>query len=136
MDKIKSIRASLNAKLAFIDPKITFIANAAFAFLVFLLFMLAPQGWGSLQVSILFKYAGGILSFLVLMGAMVAAGLLPLFTKKLCPSINYMLGFFYFMICLLSFNWGVVVILNVLLVILPWMFLTFLKTDEKVGFGN
>lgn len=125
----------LKGMLGFMTPQITFIVNASFAVVAFLLFIL--QGEHSSLASSMFKYAGGILFFLAFLGLTALSALCPLKNKKLNTGVNYFLIGFMFLTNLLSFHlafhWGTITILMVVLVLLPWALFTMIKKDEEVS---
>lgn len=117
--------------LGFLNPSTSFIVNAAFAVVAFVLFIL--QGDGISVISLLFKYAGGIIGFLVLLGLVVASVAYPLKNNKLCAGVNYFLAGFMLLFNLLGvLHWGIITILLVILILLPWMLFTFLVKDDEV----
>ncbi|MDE6199159.1 MAG: hypothetical protein K2L55_09545 [Muribaculaceae bacterium] len=121
----------IKGMLGFLNPSTSFIANAAFAVVAFVLFIL--QGEGISMVSLMFKYAGGILGFLVLVGLLVAAVAYPLKKNKLCTGVNYfMIGFMLLFNLLSVIPWGIITILLVILILLPWLAFTFLKKDDEI----
>lgn len=125
----------LKGMLGFMTPQITFIVNASFAVVAFLLFIL--QGEHSSLASSMFKYAGGILFFLAFLGLTALSALCPLKNKKLNTGVNYFLIGFMFLTNLLSFHllfhWGIITILMVVLVLLPWALFTMIKKDDEVS---
>ena len=121
----------LKGMLGFMTPQITFIVNATFAVVAFLLFIL--QGEHSSLASSMFKYAGGILFFLAFLGLTALSALCPLKNKKLNTGVNYFLIGFMFLTNLLSIHWGIITILLVVLVLLPWALFTMIKKDDEVS---
>ena len=126
----------LKGMLGFMTPQITFIVNATFAVVAFLLFILQGD-YGFNLAQIMFKYAGGILFFLAFLGLTASSALCPLKNKKLNTGVNYFLIGFMFLTNLLSFHllfhWGIITILMVVLVLLPWALFTMIKKDEEVS---
>lgn len=86
----------LKGMLSFLTPQITFIANAAFAVIVFLFFLLSGfLGESSIShATVLFKTFGGILAFLVLIGLVLGAVLMPMKSGKLCANTNMFIAGF------------------------------------------
>lgn len=121
----------LKGMMGFMTPQITFIINASFAVVAFLLFIL--QGEYSSLASYMFKYAGGILFFLAFLGLTAFSALCPLKNKKLNAGVNYFLIGFMFLTNLLSLHWGIITILLVVLVLLPWALFTMIKKDDEVS---
>lgn len=122
----------LKGMLGFMTPQITFIVNATFAVVAFLLFILQGD-YGFNLAQIMFKYAGGILFFLAFLGLTALSALCPLKNKKLNTGINYFLIGFMFLTNLLSIHWGIITILLVVLVLLPWALFTMIKKDDEVS---
>lgn len=121
----------LKGMLGFLTPNITFIVNACFAVVAFLLFLLQGE-YGINLTSIIFKYAGGILGFIALLGLTVAAVALPLKTNRLAAGINFFIAGFMILFCLFSMHWGILTILNFILILLPWMCFTLIKKGDEV----
>lgn len=128
-DILKQLKDALGG---FLTPQVTFITNAAFAVIAFLLFILQGEHGFNLA-SVMFKYAGGILFFLAFLGLTVASAVGPLKCKKLCTSVNFFLIGFIFLTNLLSIHWGIITILLVVLVLLPWTVFTLIKKDDEVS---
>ncbi|MBR6746737.1 MAG: hypothetical protein IKL83_05100 [Muribaculaceae bacterium] len=128
---INEIVKQLKGMMGFMTPQITFIINASFAVVAFLLFIL--QGEYSSLASYMFKYAGGILFFLAFLGLTASSALCPLKNKKLNAGVNYFLIGFMFLTNLLSLHWGIITILLVVLVLLPWALFTMIKKDDEVS---
>ena len=122
----------LKGMLGFMTPQITFIVNASFAVVAFLLFILQGEHGFNLA-QIMFKYAGGILFFLAFLGLTASSALCPLKNKKLNTGVNYFLIGFMFLTNLLSIHWGIITILMVVLVLLPWALFTMIKKDDEVS---
>jgi len=127
-DLVKQIKG----QLSFLTPSVTFIVNAMFAIVAFVLFILQSDGYTSL-VSMLFHYAGGILGFLAILGLTVASIIAPLKKNSLCTFVNYfMIGFMLLFNLLAVLKWGVITILLLVLILLPWMAFTFIKKGDEV----
>lgn len=126
----------LKGMLGFLTPNITFIVNACFAVVAFLLFILQgiDAGYDSITlVSFIFKYAGGILGFIGLLGLTVAAVAVPLKTNRLASGVNYFLAGFMILFNLIGmYHWGILTILSLILILLPWMCFTFIKKGDEV----
>lgn len=121
----------LKGMLGFLNPSTSFIVNAAFAVVAFVLFILQGE-YGFNLTSIMFKYAGGILAFLALVGLTIAAVTAPMKKNKICAGVNFFLIGFMLLFDLLMMHWGIITILLVILVLLPWAVFTFLKKDDEV----
>ncbi len=122
----------LKGMLGFLNPSTSFIVNAAFAIVAFVLYILQGEGGYNL-VSVLFEYAGGILGFLALVGILAGVILYPMKKQRLCAGLNYFFAGFMLLSCLLfMFHWGIITILLVVLVLIPWMLFTFLKKDDEI----
>lgn len=129
MDKLREM-------LGFMTPMITFIANASFALLTFVVFILCPVGYGKTLASYMLSVVpGATLTFIILLVATGAAIALPLFTKKLVPCLNYNIGIVMFMLLLCFTPWNAVTIIWLILLFIPWMILTLAKTGEPVEFN-
>ena len=122
----------LKGMLGFVTPQLTFIVNASFAVVAFLLFILQGEHGFNLA-QIMFNYAGGILFFLAFLGLTASSALCPLKNKKLNTGVNYFLIGFMFLTNLLSIHWGIITILMVVLVLLPWALFTMIKKDDEVS---
>lgn len=122
----------IKGMLGFLTPNISFIVNAAFAVVAFVLFILQGES-GFTLISMIFKYAGGILGFLALLGLTVASVALPLKSNRLCTAVNYfIIGFMLLFNFLAVYSWGVISILLLILVLLPWLAFTFIKKDDEI----
>ncbi len=121
----------LKGMLGFLNPSTSFIVNAAFAVVAFVLFIL-QENYGVTAISGMFKYAGGILGFLALVGLTIAAVTYPMKNNKLSANINYFIIGFMLLFNLLAIYWGIITILLVVLVLLPWAVFTFLKKDDEI----
>lgn len=121
----------LKGMLSFLNPSTSFIANAGFAVVAFVLFILQGEDGFNLT-SVMFKYAGGILAFLILVGLTIAAVTAPMKKQRLCPAVNYFLIGFMLLFDLLIMHWGIITILLVILLLIPWALFTFLKKDDEV----
>ena len=132
-ENIKQIKGMLG----FLNPTTSFIINAAFAVVAFVLFILQDAGagvFGSITlVSVLFKYAGGILGFLVLLGLLSLSVAGPLKAKKLCTGVNFFIIGFMFLFNLMGLlHWGIITILLLILILLPWALFTLLVKGDEV----
>ena len=122
----------LKGMLGFLNPSTSFIVNAAFAVVAFVLFILQDGIVGSV-ISYMFKYAGGILGFLLLVGLIVAAVASPLKKNNLCANLNFfIIGFMLLYNLIGIYHWSIISILLLILILLPWAVFTFLKKDDEV----
>ena len=119
--------------LSFLTPQTTFIVNAAFAVVAFVLFILQDiTGFGPSLISWEFKIAGGIIGFLVLVGLLIAAITVPLKTNKISPCVNiFLIGFMFLFNLMAVTKWGILTILLLVLILLPWALFTVLKKDDE-----
>lgn len=126
----------LKGMLGFLTPNITFIVNACFAVVAFLFFIL-QEGFMNVEMmttsSIIFKYAGGILGFIIMLGLTVAAVAMPLKTNRLASGVNFFIAGFMILFSLFGIiPWKIITILNLILILLPWMCFTFIKKGDEV----
>lgn len=121
----------LKGMLGFMTPQITFITNASFAVVAFLLFIL--QGGHFSFANNMFDYAGGILFFLAFLALIASSALCPLKSKKLNACVNYFLIGYMFLTNLLLLRWEILTILLVVLVLIPWALFTMIKKDDEVS---
>lgn len=149
------------SKLGFLNPSTTFIANAAFAGLVFILFILnnccaittesageemvsnaltalltdglAGAGGGFPKMtSVLFQGIGGIIAFLALLGLVAGTIIIPAKRHRLSVFLNFIVSSFMLLSAFAFIRWNIVTIIMVFIVILPWMALTLIKRDDEV----
>lgn len=121
----------LKGLLSFLTPSTTFIVNAAFAIVAFVLYILQDAGYSNF-VSFMFNYAGGILGFLVLLGLTAGAIALPLKKKRLSMCLNTFIIGFMLLSCMLFMHWGIITILLVVLILFPWLLFSLLMNGEEV----
>lgn len=122
----------LKGMLGFLNPSTSFIVNAAFAVVAFVLFIL-QENYGVTAISGMFKYAGGILGFLALVGLTIAAVTYPMKKNKLCANLNFfIIGFMLLYNLIGIYHWSIISILLLILILLPWAVFTFLKKDDEV----
>lgn len=149
------------SKLGFLNPSTTFIANAAFAGLAFILFILnnccaittesageemvsnaltalltdglAGAGGGFPKMtSVLFQGIGGIIAFLALLGLVAGTIIIPAKRHRLSVFLNFIVSSFMLLSAFAFIRWNIVTIIMIFIVILPWMALTLIKRDDEV----
>ncbi len=116
MDEIKKIVNGFT-------PQMAAMINAGFAGVFVVLFFLL----GALPLSLLFKLGFSVvLVWLVTLGLAIAAGAWPYIKQKTSPCMVYSLLLIFFA----SSGLGVGAIVNIILVLIPWLVFVKLRTGE------
>lgn len=136
----------IKGMLGFLNPSTSFIVNAAFAVVAFVLFIMndaciittekgamAIFGGGyPKMITAFFQGIGGILGFLVLLGLIAGTILVPMKKQRLSVCLNFFVGGFMLLTSLAYIRWNIITILMVIIVLLPWMLFTYLKKDDEI----
>lgn len=145
-NQLKENVKQIKGMLGFLNPSTSFMVNAAFAVVAFVLFILndaciitTESGFKNIfrggtpnMINVFFQGIGGILGFLILLGLVAGTILAPMKKQRLSLCLNFFVCGFMLLSSLAFIRWNVITILMVILILLPWMLFTYMMKDDEV----